>query len=262
MRRIDVASGVRVRSLCRHPRGVLSVTQDLRGVVHRVLSGSIEPQNPAGVAYEGCHRNHHGRPLVVLFDVRPGCLRVAFGRPPRLGCVAATSQEKCTCGLSVVTATVQPRFTFGPCTASATCAPGDDRSLEPSRRRRMRGPSPEPRQSPHGCPIPPEPAHFQWPSDGHRGTDTSQRRRRRSARSVSVSSQPRCTLGFTSGPTLRRSRGALGIDQSSETEPTTLHARAVMDRSRSAYLHDNGMGSHLRRYLCCTYDGTHAVSTT
>jgi hypothetical protein len=31
-----------------------------------------------------------------------------------------------------------------------------------------------------------------------------------------------------------------------------------MDRSRPAYLHDNGLGSHLRRYLCRTY----AVPTT
>jgi hypothetical protein len=124
------------------------------------------------------------------------------------------------------------------------------------------GPSPEPRQSPCGCTLRPAPAHFQSPSDGDRGAAISQRRRRRSARSVSVSSQPRCTLGFTSRPTLRRPRGALGIDQSSETEPTTLHARAVMDRSRSAYLHDKGMGSHPRRYLCRTYDGTHAVPTT
>lgn len=43
------------------------------------------------------------------------------------------------------------------------------------------------------------------------------------------------------------------------TEPATSHARAVMDRGRPAYLHDKGTGSHLRRYLCRTYDGTHAV---
>src|ERR1700689_4584681 len=49
----------------------------------------------------------------------------------------------------------------------------------------------------------------------------------RSARSGSVSSQPRCTLGSPPGPTLRRPRGALGIDRSSEPSPTTSHARAV-----------------------------------
>jgi hypothetical protein len=62
----------------------------------------------------------------------------------------------------------------------------------------------------------PAPAHFQSPSDNHRGANTSQRRPRRNARSVSVSSQPRCTLGFTSGPTLRRPRGAPASYRSSE----------------------------------------------
>jgi len=44
----------------------------------------------------------------------------------------------------------------------------------------------------------------------HRPADTSQLRRRRSARSVSVPSSPRCSLGSSSRPTLRRPRGSLG----------------------------------------------------
>lgn len=54
------------------------------------------------------------------------------------------------------------------------------------------------------------------PSDGRRGSDASQRRRSRSARSGSMSSPLRCTLGCPSRPMPHRPPGALGIDRSSE----------------------------------------------
>lgn len=63
------------------------------------------------------------------------------------------------------------------------------------------------------------------PSDSRRGSDASQRRRSRSARSGSGSSPPRCTLPFgtdTASATRRaRDRSWLG------TQPTKSHARAV-----------------------------------
>ncbi len=78
----DVAVGVRDRARRRHSRGALSVAlRQPHGVGHLARSGVIEVKNPADdVAYEGCHRNHRGRLLVVLFDVRgmpSSCLREA-----------------------------------------------------------------------------------------------------------------------------------------------------------------------------------------
>jgi len=111
----DVAVGVRDRARRRHSRGALSVAlRQPHGVGHLARSGVIEAQNPAdNVAYEGCHRNHRGRLLVAFFDVPRGCLRVAFGRPPQLGCVAASSQEECAFGLVVVAAVWCSRFASG-----------------------------------------------------------------------------------------------------------------------------------------------------
>jgi hypothetical protein len=68
----------------------------------RVHSGLIAARNPADdVAYEGRHRNHHGRPLVVFFDVRrrpSSCLREATAARMRrsdiAGGVHARSQRR------------------------------------------------------------------------------------------------------------------------------------------------------------------------
>jgi hypothetical protein len=116
------------------------------------------------------------------------------------------------------------------------------------------GPSPEPRQSPCGCTLRPAPAHFQSPSDGDRGAAISQRLCRRSARSVSVSSQPRCTLGSTSGPTLRRPRGVLGSDRSSE--PSRRR------RMRGPSWTEVDLPTCMTTVWVRTHDGTHAVPTT
>jgi hypothetical protein len=164
-------------------------------------------------------------------------------RRRRARSVSASSQPRCTVG-----------FTSGPTLSRPRGALGSDRSSEPSRRRCMRGPSPEPRRSPHGCPPRPAPAHFQSPSDDHRGAAISQRRRRRSARSVSVSSQPRCTLGFTSGPTLRRPRRALGSNRSSEPNRRR--------RMRGPSWTEVDLPTCMTTVWVRTYDGTHAVPTT
>lgn len=88
---------------CKGRPGVLSGhLHDLRRVAHRVHSGSIAARNPADdVAYEGRHRNHHGRPLVVFFDVRrmpSSCLRevpaTRMRRSDVAGGVHARSQRR------------------------------------------------------------------------------------------------------------------------------------------------------------------------
>jgi len=175
--RSDVAGGVHVRSQCRHRRGAVSVHLRAR---HFVGHGARWERSKFRTEPATSHARAVTRTTTVATRLSSstctGSLSVAFGWRPRRGYFAATLQEECTFGLSVVTAAVHSRFHLGTYTASATWRAGERSKLR--------------------------------------------------------------------------------------TEPTTSHARAVMDRSRSAYLHDNGMGSHPRRYPCRTYDGTHAVPTT
>jgi len=115
----------------------------------------------------------------------------------------------------------------------------------------MRGPSPEPRQSPHGCPLPPEPAHFQWPSDGHRGTDTSQRRRSRSARAVSSVVTAAVHSRFTFGPCTAPATCGPGSDQS--LEPSGRR------RMRGPSWTEVDLPTCMTTVWVRTYDGTYAV---
>ena len=176
------------------------------------LSKAIKAQNPADdVASEGRQQNHDGLHSVVLFDVlriTSGRLRKTTAARKRRSDFAVGVRDRARCPHIPGAFLVALRDSFATYTASATWALGSDRSSEPSRRRRMRGPSAEPRRSAFGRPLRRPPDHLRSPSEDHRGSETSQRLRNGSAPSVS-SSSPRCGApGSSPGGARRRAPDA------------------------------------------------------
>jgi hypothetical protein len=142
-----------------------------------------------------------------------GLLRVTFRWPQRFGGVAETSRQERAIGLLVVTAAVHSRLPLGTSTASATQT--RSRSIE-ARNSADEVACGHRHRDHHG-------QHLIVLFDLRRGhpldqlgSGGSQRRRRRIAPSVSVSSPPRCSSTSTCADCKAPRPGGFGGDRSSE----------------------------------------------
>lgn len=198
MRRSDVAVGVRDRARRRHSRGALSAAfRQPHGVGHLARTGAIEARNPAdNVAYEGCHRNHRGRLLVVFFDVRrmpSSCLREATAARMRRSEFAGGVRLRSRCRYRGAVLSVHLRELQRVVHRMHTEACG--RRWSRSRRRRSGRPGSLPSRGSHGS------GRAEFPHPALRGTVFATRHGRThgdgsgyrcSNRRIAVGGSPRC----------------------------------------------------------------------